>query len=193
MIASNLVKNPLPPGPEQGQLVESPETPHATPRTYGLLVVDDEPCVRGVLNVGMRQEGFAVWVAADGQEALEVYCRHHETIDVVLLDVLVPGLDGPQTLSALQELNPQVRCCFMSGDLGHNTAERLRSLGAAAVLKKPFRLPEVAQVLGQLASNGPMGTRPSGACLATIHRHGTTGPTSLSAGARLSRSQERAP
>jgi CheY-like chemotaxis protein len=153
VIAVNL-ENTLPPGRDQGSLAESPEAPYATPRTYGVLVVDDEGGLRGVLDVGMRQEGFAVWLAANGREALDLYRRHRETIDVVLLDVLMPGLDGPQTLAALQALNPQIRSCFMSGDLGSYTEERLRGLGAAAILQKPFRLAEVAQVLRQLASHG---------------------------------------
>jgi len=153
VIAANL-QDPLPPGRDQGPLAESPEAPHATPRAYGVLVVDDEGALRGLLNVGMRQEGFAVWLAANSREALDLYRRHRETIDLVLLDVLMPGLDGPQTLAALQELNPQIRCCFMSGNLGGYTEERLRGLGAAAVLQKPFRLAEAAQLLRQLASNG---------------------------------------
>jgi CheY-like chemotaxis protein len=152
-MASN-VMHPLPAGPDQGRLAESPEAPLVTPRTYGLLVVDHEPCVRGVLDVWLRHQGFAVWVAANGWDAFDQYRCHRKAIDVVLLDVLMPGRDGPKTLASLQEVNPQVRCCFMSGNLGVYSEESLRTLGAAAVLTKPFRLTEVAQVLGQLASEG---------------------------------------
>jgi CheY-like chemotaxis protein len=116
-------------------------------RKCGILVVDDEASVRGVLNVWMRQQGFVVWLAGGGQEALDLYWRHHMAIDVVLMDVRMAGLDGPRTLAALQQLNPQVRCCFMSGDLGSYTTEQLQNLGAAAVLAKPFDLDEVARVL----------------------------------------------
>jgi CheY-like chemotaxis protein len=120
---------------------------------YGILVVDDELSVQRVLNAGMRRQGFAVWVAANGHEAVDLYQRHSKTIDVVLLDVNMPGLDGPQTLAVLQERNPQVRCCFMSGNLGNYTEEGLQDLGATAVLRKPFRLVEVAQMLWELASH----------------------------------------
>jgi CheY-like chemotaxis protein len=142
---------------EQDRRADAPEAPRAAPRKYGILVVDDEGGVRGVLNVGLRKEGFAVWLAADGREALDLYRRYRELIDVVLLDVRMPGLDGPQTLAALQELNPQVRFCFMSGDLGSYTGEWLHNLGAATVLPKPFRLDEVARVLWQLASRADAG------------------------------------
>jgi two-component system cell cycle sensor histidine kinase/response regulator CckA len=121
-------------------------------RGHGVLVADDDPEVRDAVHDGLRRQGFAVWLAADGQEALDLYRSHCETIDVALLDVCMPGLDGPQTLAALQEITPQVRCCFMSGYLGSYTAERLRDLGAVTVFAKPFHLAEVAHVLGELAN-----------------------------------------
>jgi CheY-like chemotaxis protein len=121
-------------------------------RRYGILIVDDEAGVRGVLKVWMRRQGFVVWVAANGQEALDLYLRHRQSIDVVLMDVRMPRLDGPRTLAALHQLNPQIRCCFMSGDLGRYTLETLQHLGAAAVLWKPFDFVEVARVLGEQVS-----------------------------------------
>jgi len=138
----------------QGRLAASPASSSETSRTYGILVGDDEWAVRGVLGVGLRGKGFNVWLAANGPEALDLYRRHHETIDVVLLDVRMPGRDGAQTLAALQEVNPRVRCCFMSGDLGPYTDRGLRDLGASAVLQKPFRINEVAQMLWELAREG---------------------------------------
>lgn len=130
----------------------------ATPRPHGVLIADDEADVREVLHDKLRQEGFSVWLAADGQEALELYRNHRETIDVALLDVCMPGLDGPQTLAALRKVTPRVRCCFMSGDLGSYSEEKLRGLGAASVFAKPFRLDEVTRALEELASQ--TGTSP---------------------------------
>jgi DNA-binding response OmpR family regulator len=136
---------------DQDRLADLPGVFPAAHRAYGLLIVDDEWHVRGMLEAGLRQEGFAVWTAATGQEALELYRIHGEVIDVVLLDVRMPDLDGPQTLAALRDHSPQVRCCFMSGDLGGYTMEGLRSAGAVDVLQKPFPLREVARRLRDLA------------------------------------------
>ncbi len=135
----------------KNQLAEAPDVSRGPPRQYGILVVDDDAAVRDLLDFALRHQGFAVWLAATGQEALEQYRRYGATIDVALLDVLMPGLDGPQTLAALQALNPQVRCCFMTGDLGLYNEGELRTMGAAVVFYKPFRLAEVAQVLRGLA------------------------------------------
>ena len=135
----------------KNQLPEAPDVSRGPPRQYGILVVHDDAAVRDLLDFGLRHQGFAVWLAANGQEALEQYRCHGATIDVALLDVLMPGLDGPQTLATLQELNPQIRCCFMSGDLGLYGEWKLQSMGAAVVFHKPFRLAEIAQVLRDLA------------------------------------------
>ena len=112
----------------------------------------DEAGIRAVLDLAMRYEGFSVWMTANGREALDLYREDHAFIDVVLLDVRMPGLDGPQTLAALREVNPKVRCCFISGDLGRHTEGQLRSMGAAAVLYKPFCPTDVASVVRDLVT-----------------------------------------
>ena len=142
----------------------SPEA--ASPRKYGILVVDDEEAVRGVLNIGITRRGLAVWLAATGREALDLYRRHGQAIDVVLMDARMPGLDGPQTLAELQQLNPHVRCGFMSGHLGGYTELQLCDRGALAVIPKPFRLAQVVQGLWELVSKADwepsnVGARPS--------------------------------
>ena len=124
----------------------------------GVLVVDDEEYLRQIFDIALRQEGFAVWLAADGLEALELYQKHHEAIDMVLLDVRMPGLDGPGTLTALRRLNPKVCCCFMSGDLALYKERSLRDSSAGPVLYKPFRLEELARRVRQLVDQA--GPRP---------------------------------
>jgi CheY-like chemotaxis protein len=125
-----------------------------TSRKPGILVVDDDAAVRLLLDVGLRQHGFAVWLAADGREAIQVYQQDHSAIDLVLLDIRMPGLDGPQTLIALRRLNPQIQCCFMTGQAGNYRLDELLALGAARVFAKPFQLTELAQTLATLIAPG---------------------------------------
>src|ERR1041385_1655495 len=89
-----------------------------TPResSPGILVADDEPCIRNLLGVVLGRYGFRVWLAPHGEQAVELYCRHRSEIALVLLDVRMPVLDGPATFAALRRINPTVRCCFMSAD-----------------------------------------------------------------------------
>ena len=104
-----------------------------------------------MLGVGMRSHGFTVWLAADGREAVDLYREHRDGIDLILLDVQMPTLDGPGAITALREINPRVRCCFITGDPGRYTEQMLVDLGAVAVFRKPFRLSELAQQLVCLA------------------------------------------
>lgn len=148
--------NGHPHGSNRGLTAKSPKSLPETARKHGILVVDDDGGVRNLLNKGLHGQGFDVWLAADGQEALELFWRHRDTIDLVLLDVCMPGLDGPQTAVALLQLRPQIRFCFMSADLGDYTDRKLRDLGALAVIPKPFRLAETAPLLWELATRADL-------------------------------------
>jgi CheY-like chemotaxis protein len=116
-----------------------------------VLVVDDDEPVRTLLELGLRRCGFTVRMAANGREAVEMYRRHRDDIAAALLDVQMPGLDGPGTLVALKGLDPDLPCCFVTGDPGTYEVEDLLALGASCVLYKPFRLGEVVEVVRQLA------------------------------------------
>jgi anti-anti-sigma factor len=121
----------------------------------GVLIADDEASVLRVLALGLRQEGFDVWSACHGLQAIDLYRRHRGRIAVVLLDVLMPGMDGPCVLGILQRIRPSVRCCFMTGDPTPYTEEALLRLGAARVFYKPFALTEVIDTVAELASTSP--------------------------------------
>jgi CheY-like chemotaxis protein len=117
------------------------------PERPGVLVVDDEHFVRSILQLGLERHGFEVWPASGGREAVRLYQAHRHRIRVVLLDVRMPGLDGPGTLDALRELNPGVVACFMGGDLGACDQDELLRRGAVRVVTKPFHVNELADDL----------------------------------------------
>lgn len=121
------------------------------PRKRGVLVVDDDQGVRAVVGAWLRHEGYAVWLAAGGREAIDIYGENSAAIDVVILDVNMPQIDGPETLASLRDRDPGIGCCFMSADTGAYTEAGLRGL-RAAFLRKPFRLTEFGRLLGELAS-----------------------------------------
>lgn len=136
-----------------------PESGLTTPagRKPAVLVVDDEEAVRNILRIGLEIQGFDVCLAANGAEALNLCRDQHKPFAAVLLDVRMPGQDGPQTLRELQRLAPQVPCCFMTGDFTSYGMGELLDRGASAVFAKPFRLNEVGAVLQRLVKDRPEG------------------------------------
>jgi len=117
----------------------------------GILIADDEPAVRSLLEVVLQRQGFTVWQAASGDEALELYREHGQQTVLVILDVRMPGRDGLETLAALQKLNPAVVCCFVSGHPGDYREVDLMEHGAARVFGKPFALGELRSFVEQFA------------------------------------------
>jgi CheY-like chemotaxis protein len=120
-------------------------------RAPGILVADDDPMLLPLLQLVLKARGFTVWAAPTGLHAVELYSRHHGAIDLVLLDVRMPGLDGPQTLAALRRLDAGVTCCFMTGFAGSYSGDELHALGACRCFEKPFQVQQLGDELWQLA------------------------------------------
>src|SRR5262249_14660881 len=114
-------------------------------RSSGVLIADDEEAICFSLSRELRRQGLTVYVAANGETALELFRSHEGDIDAVFLDVRMPRLNGPQTLAAMRQLVPGVRCCFMTA-FG---VDRLCDAGepVVEVLKKPFDLGVFLQVV----------------------------------------------
>jgi DNA-binding NtrC family response regulator len=122
-----------------------------------ILVVDDDSAIRSLLQAYLPRQGFTVWSADNGRAALTFCEGHRDDIDLVLLDVCMPDLDGPETLRELRRLNPDVKCCFMSGHTGLYDADTLLKMGALRFFSKPFDLDDLRHSLQLLA--GPARVR----------------------------------
>jgi DNA-binding NtrC family response regulator len=116
----------------------------------GVLVADDDEHIRLLLGLALHQAGFDPLLAADGHQAVELFLRHRDKIQVVLLDVKMPRRDGPGALAQIRQIAPQVRCCFMTGNAAHYGADNLLALGAARVFDKPFDLEDLIETVGRL-------------------------------------------
>ncbi len=115
-----------------------------------VLVVDDDGQARRSLDQLLAANGYAVLTAADGGEALRLLRQRGNEIGLALVDVLMPGADGPAVLAALRQLRPGLPACFLSSvGCGYTEAELL-ARGAAAVLDKPLQQGAVLAVVGGL-------------------------------------------
>jgi two-component system cell cycle sensor histidine kinase/response regulator CckA len=116
-----------------------------------VLVADDSAEVRRAVSRCLTARGLTVREAAGGQEAVELYREHRRSIGVVLLDARMPEVDGPAALALLRQIDPTVRCCFLTAGDSRYTAGDLLALGAVHVLYKPvLNFVELAQLLRRL-------------------------------------------
>lgn len=134
-----------------------------------VLVVDDVALVREMLRAALRCHGFEVQQVGDGREAIELYHelyrRDRDAIKFVLLDVQMPGLDGPLILAALQSIDPNVRAFFMTGDPGRYSEAELLAMGARRVFAKPLDITAVMAELRRVLSRAGRGTPADGECI----------------------------
>ena len=120
-------------------LTPAVSAPEALPgRGETVLVVEDDPSVRALVKSVLDRNGYRVLVAADGLSALELAKAEHGRIDLLLSDVIMPGMNGRALRDALLELYPTLRVLFMSG----YTGDALSGLGGldrdVSVVPKPF-------------------------------------------------------
>lgn len=151
----------------------SPSPTSSERRRPVVLVVDDDAAVRRVLDVGLRHWGFDVRPAAGGPEAVEVYRACGGSVDLVLLDVLMPDRDGVWTLTALRAIDPGVQACFVTGDSGCYTEQDLLGLSARAVFHKPVNLGALAHQLARMIDPGPPGDGSAGVTAPALQTDGT--------------------
>ena len=107
--------------------------------TETIMVVDDESIVRQMVVDVLKSRGFQVIPAASGKEAVELYEQLKERVHLVLLDLLMPVMDGEATFHALQKINKQVCVLLTSGFARDEVSERLARQGARGMIHKPYK------------------------------------------------------
>ncbi|HLP24129.1 MAG TPA: response regulator, partial [Acidobacteriota bacterium] len=123
------------------------------PRLRGtVLIVDDEAHVREMTSLALQMAGLEAMEAPDGEKALQLCREHPEIIDLLLLDLTMPGLSGEETLRRLRMQGAKQKVILISGYSAADTARRCAQLGAVAFLQKPF---EIAALLGELKKHLP--------------------------------------
>jgi PAS domain S-box-containing protein len=115
-----------------------------------ILVVDDEESIREITRGTLETFGYNVLTASDGTEALALYADKKNEIAVVLTDMVMPFMDGPATIRALQRMNPKVRIIAASGlGTGHRVGEGALE-GVSVFLNKPYTAERLLKTLAQV-------------------------------------------
>jgi len=125
------------------QLKLAPASRPATKPSGTLLLVEDEKAIRDVMTRGLRSAGYVVLAATDGREALEIAAAHQSSIELVVADISLPGMSGPELVRQLRVTRPGLAVLYMSGYT--RDTDGLMEIGGrdANLLQKPFNTKEL--------------------------------------------------
>ena len=121
----------------------SPLRPESS-STETLLIVEDEAEIRNLLQTALRKNGYAVLAAESGHAALDLVRDHTGAIDLLITDVMMPDMDGPELVRQLALIRPETRTLFMSGHMDDALGECLLP-ARVNFIQKPFS----SRVIGQ--------------------------------------------
>ncbi len=115
-----------------------------------ILIVDDEPQQRDIASQILKKQDFEVYIARDGSEALEIL--KHEVPDVVLLDIMMPNVDGYQTLEHIKNESSleHTKVVFLTAKNKASDIEKGLKLGADKYLTKPFSVKKIVSEILEL-------------------------------------------
>ncbi len=113
-----------------------------------VLLVDDEVFARDYLGRVIEKQGFSVVTASTGEEGITAFREHRP--DYVFLDILLPGIDGEETLRYMKEIDEKAQVVFITGCDSICTTERAQELGASGFLPKPIFAQDVIDMLNNM-------------------------------------------
>ncbi|MHC4871934.1 MAG: response regulator [Planctomycetota bacterium] len=109
-----------------------------------VLIVDDEDIVRDTTAESLRFLGYKVTTCRNGAEAVELYRSSWQSIDLIILDMVMPQMGGHQAFLVMQQINPEIKAIIASGYSLEEKAQEILDAGAYSFLEKPFRRNELS-------------------------------------------------
>ncbi|WP_315788630.1 hybrid sensor histidine kinase/response regulator [Fischerella sp. JS2] len=138
------------------QGIEIESTPHLEPlagKGELILVVDDEPAIQEITRASLETHNYKTLVASDGIEAIVLYAQNRDKISAVLMDIMLPSLDGLTAIRTLQKINPAVKIVATSGLASSSKLAEASTTNISGFLSKPYTVKELLLAL-QKVLNG---------------------------------------
>jgi len=138
------VQSTTPPASE----VDSPRTGNSR-----ILLIDDEEIVRQTAKAALEGAGYTVLLALDGVSGLDVFYRHREELDLVLLDLGMPGKTGTEVLREIREVDSMIPVVIASGYSEEEVAKRFEGAAISGTIAKPFTGPRLVAAVARVLAN----------------------------------------
>lgn len=133
-----------------------PSTISTHPRTGAILLVDDELIIRNAARRILKLRGFEVILAESGLRALEIFRERKDNISLILLDIIMPEMNGIDTFEALVQIDPKVNVVLFSGYSKDDRVEKLISQGRVRFAHKPFDIASLSKSVKEALRNPPI-------------------------------------
>ncbi len=121
--------------------------------TGTLFLIDDEEILLKSNASLLEQLGYTVFTAIDGFKAIELYQSRWSEIDLILMDMVMPGLDGKETFQIIRSINPEAKILFVSGYANPERFQWVLEHGAVGLVSKPFDMSELSQKIHLILNN----------------------------------------
>ena len=118
--------------------------------TGTVLLVDDEEVILEVGEALLETMGYRVLIAMDGKEAVEVYRKNKDDIDIVLLDMVMPNMGGSEAYDRMKEINSKVKVLLSSGYSINSQATEILERGCDGFIQKPFSVKKLSRKIREI-------------------------------------------
>ena len=118
-----------------------------------ILFVEDEDFIRNMVRLELESKGYKVYTASDGVTAIHFYKDHIQEIDLVVIDIDLPGMTGIDDFKKLKELNPEVKVVMTSGYLDRDVKNKLFLDGVKAIIIKPYQPENILRTAREVLDN----------------------------------------
>jgi PAS domain S-box-containing protein len=115
-----------------------------------ILLAEDEGLIRNSCSQLLTRFGYTVLTAPDGEGALELYHKQRNRIDLVILDLIMPGMGGKKSLSEILKINPDARVLITSGNSDNPFLERIAESGAKGFIEKPYKIERMLNAMREV-------------------------------------------
>lgn len=122
-------------------------------RSTTILLVDDEDIIIDVAQELLKAIGYRVLTAKSGNAAVELYKADRDEIDMVILDMIMPDMDGGETYDRLKEINPDIKVLLLSGYSINGQASEIMQRGCNGFIQKPFNMKDLSQTIREILSS----------------------------------------
>jgi len=118
--------------------------------TETVLLVDDQEAVIAVGNAILHTLGYTVIMAKNGKEAIAIFEGNKEKIDLVILDMIMPGMSGAETFDAIKGINPGIKVILSSGYSLEGQAAKILERGCNGFIQKPFNVSDLSRKIREV-------------------------------------------